>query len=198
MTHWLAITARFICRLLISTLLWSVGFAFVLGIFGVIASVADKKPDLWWQVAAFGAYLGALWGIGEGIKAFFGVIDESDPDGRELVQQAGKNVLGGLVPGLPVLNLLADVVAWSRRARPARDAGKRALLEAIAWSIIAIGMIVLVYGILALDMGSFTIRYALLFVPAAAVFGAIRGAYTTAKPGHAESETIYEDRSPWD
>ncbi|MGH7171230.1 MAG: hypothetical protein ACRELF_01245 [Gemmataceae bacterium] len=196
MTHWLTITGRFVFRLLVSALLWALGFALVLGIFGVIASIADKKPDLWWQVAAFGAYLGALWGIGAGIKAFFGVIEESESSGRELAQEAGKNVLGGLVPGLPLLNLVADVVVWSRRAQPARDAGKRALLEAIAWSIIAIGMIVLIYGILALDMGDFSIWYALLFVPAAAVFGAIRGAYTTTKLAHSFRKSLSESRRP--
>ena len=82
-------------------------------------------------------------------------------------------------------------------ARGRHDAGKRALLEAIAWSIIAIGMIGLIYGILALDMGDFSIWYALLFVPAAAVFGAIRGAYTTTKPAHRETHTAREDRNPW-
>lgn len=197
MTHWLTITARFIFRLVISALLWSLGFAFVLGIFGVIASIGDKKPDLWWQIAAFGAYLGALWGIGEGIKGFFGVIDESESDSSEITRQAGKNVLAGLVPGFAIVNLLVDIAAWRRHARLARDAGKRALLEAIAWSILAGGIIVLAYGFLALDMGSFTIWYALLFVPAAAVFGAIRGAYTTRKESHLEPESVHVDRNPW-
>lgn len=196
MRNWLTITARFAFRLSLSALLWALGFGFLLGSFGIIASIVDKEPDLWWQVAAFGAYFGALLGIGEGIKGFFGVIDESETNGKELVHRVGKNVLGGLVPGLPLLNLLTDVVGWGRRARPARNPGKRALLEAIAWSIIAIGIIVLIYGILALDMGDFTIGYALWFVPAAAIFGAIRGAYTTGKPIHREAETAYEDRNP--
>lgn len=197
MTHWLTITGRFALRLIVSALLWALGFALVLGVFGVIASILDKEPDLWWQVTALGAYLGALWGIGEGIKGFFGVIDESETSGGELVKETGRHVLGGLVPGMSLVNLVGDIAAWSRRARPAQDAGKRALLEAIAWIIIAIGMIVLIYGILSLDMGNFTIWYALLFVPAAAVFGAIRGAYTTAKPIDRESKSVYEDRNPW-
>lgn len=197
MIQWLTIAGRFVFRLLVSSLLWALGFALLLGIFGVIASIADKKPDLWWQVTAFGAYLGALWGIGEGIKAFFGVTDESESSGKDLAQEAGKLVLGGLVPGLQILNLLSDVVVWSHRARPERDGGKRALLEAIAWSIIAVGMIVLVYGILPFSMGDFSIWYALLFVSSAAVFGAIRGAYTTGEPTNREPKVEHEERNPW-
>jgi hypothetical protein len=110
MAPWLTITGRFILRLLVSALVWALGIAFVLGIFGILASIADNKPDLWWQVAAFGAYLGVLAGIGEGIKGFFGVVDESEPTGKELAQEWGKNVLGNLVPGLDLLNLAAEPV----------------------------------------------------------------------------------------
>lgn len=199
MTHWLFLIGRFVFRLIVSALLWSLWFAFILGVFGFIASsIVDKDPYLWLAAAVVGAFVGGLYGIGEGIKSFFGVTDDSEISGKEVAQEVGKNVLGGLIPGLTYLILLCDVVGWSRRARPARDAVKRSLLEAIVWSIFAFGMIFFAYGIiLALGRGDFSIGYALLFVLAAAAFGAIRGAFTTAKLVNRESGIDREESNPW-
>lgn len=197
MAEWLTIIGRFILRLLLTALLGALALGVLFGVFGLIVSLVDKNSKEGWQITVFGAYLGALLGIGEGIKAFFGVRDEEAITGKELAQEAGKNVAGNLMPGLNFLILLGDAAAWSRRARPARDGGRRALLEAIAWSIIALGMIALIYGILRLDMGSFSIWYALLFVPPAAIFGAIRGSYTTAKTTSRKERDDQDDRNPW-
>jgi hypothetical protein len=170
--------SKFLLRLLVSAALYALGFALVLGLFGAVASVLDHKPDLWWQVAGVGGYFGALVGIGQGIKTTFGYL-EREPGGKEVAKDMGKSVAGGLVPGLNAVLFLGDLLVWMRGARMGPYPGRNAALEALAWSILAAGAVVLVYFILRLDMGSFAVGYALLFIPAAALVGAIRGAYSS-------------------
>ncbi len=197
MVHWLTLSGKVVFRLLVWALLCAMGFSLLFGVFGVIVFIAEKNPNEGWQITAFGAYLGAWWGIGEGIKSFFGVADDPAPTGKELAQGAGKQVAGNLVPALNFVFILGESIAWSRRARLVQDGGKRAFLEAIQCSLVAIGMVVLVFTVPALNLGESAIWLSLLIVPAAAVFGAIRGSYTTAKTNHREADNDPNERNPW-